>query len=236
MLMKKIKGILSDSEELGWVLEPEAKRLFSLAGLDVPKFMWTNEVGEAVRFAREVGYPVVAKVVSPHILHKSDVGGVITGINGDDKLTESFSRLSRLKGFAGVLVEEMLSGIELIVGAKIDYQFGPVILLGMGGTGVEIYRDATLRMAPLTPRDVESMVEGLKAHQLLEGYRGSEPINLKELTRMVTTLSDLVMELEGLIESIDLNPVLCSSARSVVADARIMLKVKKTPKVLGSTD
>jgi succinyl-CoA synthetase beta subunit len=236
MLMKKIRGILSDSRELGWVLEPEAKRLFSLAGLDVPKFMWTREVGEAVRFAREVGYPVVAKVVSPRILHKSDAGGVVTGIDGDDKLTETFGRLSRLKGFAGVLVEEMLSGIELIVGAKIDYQFGPVILLGIGGTGVEIYRDTTLRMAPLKEKDIDSMLKDLKAHQLLEGYRGSEPVNLAKLNGMVVAFSSLVMELEGFIESIDLNPVLCSSKRCVVADARIMLKQEKTPKVAGTTD
>ena len=224
MLTDEIKDILSASRELGWVLEPEAKRLFSLAGLDVPKFMWATEIEEAVRFAQEIGYPVVAKVVSPRVLHKSDVGGVVVGIGSDEKLSESFGRFSRLEGFAGMLVEEMVSGVELIVGAKVDYQFGPVILLGMGGIGVEIYRDTTLRMAPLKEKDVESMLRDLKAHQLLEGYRGSEPVNLAKLKGMVVTFSDLAMELEGFIQSIDLNPVLCSSKRCVVADARIMLK------------
>jgi acyl-CoA synthetase (NDP forming) len=123
-----------------------------------------------------------------------------------------------------VLVEEMISGVELMVGAKIDYQFGPIILLGMGGTGVEIYRDIALRMAPLRPGDVESMIRGLKARPLLEGYRGSEPISLSELTRLVVTFSDLVMDLEDFIESIDLNPVMCSSTKCIVADARIMLR------------
>ncbi|HUT72672.1 MAG TPA: acetate--CoA ligase family protein [Desulfatiglandales bacterium] len=227
MLTDEIKDILSASCELGWVLEPEAKRLFSLAGLDVPKFMWATEIEEAVRFAQEIGYPVVAKVVSPRVLHKSDVGGVVVGIGSDEKLSESFGRFSRLEGFAGMLVEEMVSGVELIVGAKVDYQFGPVILLGMGGIGVEIYRDTTLRMAPLKEKDVESMLRDLKAHQLLEGYRGSEPVNLTELKGMVVTFSALVMEIEGSIESIDLNPVLCSSRRCVVADARIILKENK---------
>ncbi len=163
-------------------------------------------------------------MVSPRIVHKSDSDGVAVGIDTDGELTETFTRLSRIEGFAGVLVEEMISGLELIVGAKIDYQFGPVILLGIGGTGVEIYRDITMRMAPLRERDVESMVKGLKARPLLEGYRGSEPINLSELTRLLITFSELVMDLEESIESIDLNPVICSSTTCVVADARIMLK------------
>jgi hypothetical protein len=235
VLRTEINDILSASRELGWVLEPEAKRLCSLAGLTVPRFAWTNGEEDAVRFAHEIGYPVVAKVISPQVLHKSDVDGVVVDIDSDEKLREAFHRLSQITGFAGMLVEEMVSGIELIAGAKIDYQFGPVILLGIGGTGVEIYRDTSLRMAPLTQVDVESMVKGLKAHQLLEGYRGSEPANLTELTRMLMAFSDLVMGIEGLIESIDLNPVMCSSRRCVIADARIMLKVEKAPNVPGIT-
>ena len=227
MLTEEIKDILLASRELGWVLEPEAKRLFSIAGLDVPKFTWATDLKEAVRSAQDIGYPVVAKVVSPRALHKSDVGGVAVGINSDEKLSETFARFSKFDGFTGMLVEEMVSGVELIVGAKIDYQFGPVILLGMGGIGVEIYRDTTLRMAPLKEKDVDSMLKDLKAHQLLEGYRGSEPVNLAKLKVMVAAFSDLVMELEGFIQSIDLNPVLCSSKRCVVADARIILKATK---------
>jgi acyl-CoA synthetase (NDP forming) len=223
-LKKGISDILSASKDVGWVLEPQAKRLFSMAGLGVPRFTMSITVEEAVRFAHEIGYPIVAKVVSPRIVHKSDRDGVAVGIDSDGELTETFTRFSRMKGFVGVLVEEMMSGVELMVGAKIDYQFGPVILLGVGGTGVEIYRDIALRMAPLREKDVESMVKGLKASRLLEGYRGSEPINLSELTGLLLTFSDLVMDLEEFIESIDLNPVICTSTKCVVADARIMLK------------
>lgn len=224
MLRSEIKDILLASRKLGWVLEPEAKRLFSLAGLNIPKFTWATKLEEAIHFAREIGYPVVAKVVSSQVLHKSDVDGVVVGIENDAKLTEMYHEFSHFEGFAGVLVEELVSGVELIIGAKMDYQFGPVILLGIGGTGVEIYRDTSLRMAPLAQRDIDSMLKGLKAHQLLEGYRGSEPVNAGELSRMLIVFSKLVMEAEGLIESIDLNPVMCSSNRCVVADARIMLK------------
>ncbi len=224
MVKKGIRNILFASKDVGWVLEPQAKRLFSMAGLNVPRFTMSSTVEEAVRFAHKIGYPIVAKVVSPRIVHKSDCDGVAVGIDTDGELTKTFTRFSQIEGFVGVLVEEMMSGLELIVGAKIDYQFGPVILLGIGGTGVEIYRDITMRMAPLRERDVESMVKGLKASPLLEGYRGSEPINLSELTRLLITFSELVMDLEEFIESIDLNPVICSSTTCVVADARIMLK------------
>ncbi len=209
---------------MGWVLEPQAKQLFSMAGLDVPRFAWAKAEAEALRFAREIGYPVVAKVVSPRIVHKSESNGVAVGLGTDAELSDAFRRFSEVEDFAGVLVEEMISGVELMVGAKMDYQFGPIILLGIGGTGVEIYRDITLRMAPLRSSDVESMVKGLKAGRLLKGYRGSEPINMGELTKLLLTFSDLAIELEEFIESIDLNPVICSSAACVVADARIMLR------------
>ncbi len=226
MLTKEITAILSASRRQGWVLEPEAKRIFSLAGLDVPRFVWTTKVEEALRFAKEIGYPLVSKVVSPKILHKSDRNGVVVGIKGDKELAESFERFSQIESFAGILVEEMASGMEIIVGSKVDYQFGPVILLGMGGTGVEIYRDISLRMAPLSGVDIESMIHCLKAHRLLEGYRGSKPVHLSKLTELLITLSGLAMELEKLVESIDLNPVICSSTRCVIADARIILKVE----------
>ena len=224
MLKKEFKAIIMASKEFGWVLEPEAKRLLSLSGIDVPKFLWAKSSEEAAQFAKKNGYPVVAKLVSPKALHKSDVHGVVVGIDSDKNLEETFHRFSSFEGFAGMLVEEMVSGTELIVGAKVDYQFGPVILLGMGGTAVEIYKDTTLRMAPLKEVDVESMLKGLKAHELLKGYRGSQPVNLKELTRTLMVFSSLVMDLEGYIESIDLNPVMCSSTRCVVADARIILE------------
>lgn len=224
MLRKDIADILKRSSGHGWIMEPEAKALLSIAGIDVPRFAWAKDLETALSFAGRVGYPVVAKIVSPDIVHKSDVGGVVPAVQDSGRLTEVFTTFSRMKGFAGMLVEEMLSGIELIVGAKIDYQFGPIILLGIGGTSVEIYRDTSLRMAPLRPPDVDSMIDGLKAHQLLEGYRGSQRVSKEAVRRMLLSFSDLVMDLEDAFESIDLNPVFCSATGCTVADARIMLK------------
>jgi len=223
MLSGEMLEILQASRKAGWVVEPQAKRLLSLRGLAVPRFKTATKEEDAVRWAREIGYPVVAKAVSPKIVHKSEHGAVVVGIRGDEEIRSAFQRLRALPGFDRLLVEEMVSGLELIVGAKMDYQFGPVILLGMGGTGVEIYKDATLRMAPLKEGDVASMIKGLKAHALLEGYRGAEPVNLPDLTRLLLTFSELAMDLQEDVESIDLNPVKCSADRCVVADARIML-------------
>ena len=224
MLEVETHAILQTSKAAGWVMEPEAKRILALAGIDVPKFKCAVGFDEALEFAGEIGYPVVAKIVSPKWIHKSDGGGVVLGIEDGPTLKAVVNRFRSFEGFSGVLIEEKLKGMELIIGAKIDYQFGPVILLGIGGIDVEIYRDTALRMAPIGEADVESMIKSLKAHPLLMGHRGSNPVNPGELTRLMVTFSDLVMSLEGEIESIDLNPVICSSDRCVVADARIILK------------
>lgn len=224
MLTKEMEEILSASREIGWVLEPQAKRIFSLGGLDVPRFAWAVTLDEALRFAKEIHYPVVGKIVSPLVVHKSDQNGVEVGIDNDHQLKETFDRFSRIEGFRGMLVEEMVSGVELIVGAKMDLQFGPVVLFGMGGKWVEIYRDVVLRMAPLRQQDIDSMMKCLRARPLLEGYRGTTPINKNELSKLLMTFSSLVMDLEKVIESIDLNPVLCSPTKCVIADARIMLR------------
>ncbi len=224
MLTEEMREILSEAKRAGWVLEPQAKHLLSLAGLEVPQNFFAATVAEAIRFAKKIGYPLVGKVVSPKVIHKSEKNGVELGIDSDRRLRETFHRFSKIEGFAGMLVEEMVSGIELIVGAKDDYQFGPVVLFGIGGVWVEIYRDVVLRMAPLTQRDIDSMLRCLRARPLLEGYRGSGPINLEKLNKLLITFSELVMDLESQMESIDLNPVICSSERCIVSDARIMLK------------
>ena len=222
MLSKEVKGILTASQSQGWVMEPDAKRLLKSAGLSVSRFVWAKRIDEALRAGEEIGYPVVVKIVSPKIVHKSDVGGVVIGIDNENALRNTFEHMSRMEGFSGILIEETLSGIELIVGAKDDFQFGPVILVGIGGTGVEVYQDTSIRMAPLLPRDVVSMIGGLKAHRLIEGYRGSAPVSIEKLTALLLAFSDLVMKLEGGFQSIDLNPVICSASDCIVADARII--------------
>ena len=197
--------------------------MLNAAGIQVPQFHWAQTLEDAKEKAADIGYPTVAKVVSPQVIHKSDVGGVIVGISNEQELTAAYQHFSRMEAFSGMLIEETVSGFELIIGAKNDFQFGPVILLGIGGTGVEIYEDTTLRMAPLKPNDVVSMINSLKGQPLLKGFRGSTPLNIAELTQLMLAFSELVMSIADHIESIDLNPVMCNAEQCIVADARIML-------------
>jgi len=222
MLNNRIKTVLEASRARGWVTEPDAKHLLSAAGLTVPRFTTVTEPG-GIESAAGIGFPLAAKIVSGRILHKSDHGGVKTGITTKNELAAAFERFKRLEGFEAMLVEEMVSGLELIIGAKIDEQFGPVVLLGIGGTGVEIYQDVSLRMAPVGPDDVASMIQGLRAGRLLSGYRGGVTVDAEELTRTMICFSEFVMASAEMIVSIDLNPVMCSAEKCVVADARILL-------------
>ncbi|MGD9278318.1 MAG: acetate--CoA ligase family protein [Desulfobacterales bacterium] len=223
MLNTQIKTVLDASRTRGWVSEPDAKGLLAASGLTVPRFTLVTDPGRIQSAAQSIGFPLAAKVVSSQILHKSDYGGVKTGISTMEELTAVFEWFGRLDGFEAMLVEEMVPGLEMIIGAKIDDQFGPVVMLGMGGTGVEIYQDISFRMAPVNPEDVPSMITCLKGGRLLSGYRGGVVVNRDELTRTLICFSEFVMAAAEMIESIDLNPVMCSAERCVVADARIIL-------------
>jgi acetate---CoA ligase (ADP-forming) subunit beta len=234
VLKKEIRLILERSKSYGWVLEPDAKRILSVSGITVPKFELAQSLSEAKAAAQTIGYPVVAKLVSPAVVHKSEANGVAVGVNSDNTLKSIFNRFEKHEAFAGMLVEEMVAGsVELIVGGKIDAQFGPVVLLGIGGTSVEIYKDTALRMAPIKKTDVESMINSLTAGQLLRGYRGKTAIDMKALTGLIIAFSGLLMKLSPQVTSIDLNPVICSPRRCFVADARIMLSEEHTGKAIG---
>lgn len=226
---EKILEIMDNYRGSGWVLEPDAKRILELAGIDVARFSWASTAQRAIEFAEKIGYPVVAKVVSPRVMHKTEVGGVVTGIKNAEMLEEAFHKLSRIEGFHGIIVDETLTGVELIVGARNDNQFGPIILLGVGGVGVELYRDVSIRMVPVNPQDVDLMIRSLRARNLVEGFRGAEPVNRELLVELVVRFSDLVSVIAGEIESVDLNPVMCSSQRVAVADARIVLNPPSGP-------
>jgi hypothetical protein len=221
---KDIKKILDNSKASGWVLEPDAKKIMEIMGLDVPGFVLTNSLESARDFMKKQNQPVVAKAVSKKILHKTEHNAVSLGISSSDYLEQEFNRLKKLDGCENILIEEMVKGIELIIGAKNDFQFGPVIVFGLGGTSVEIYNDTAIRMAPLTERDVVSMVESLKAKEIISGYRGQQGVNMEALTRLLIKFSNFIMEFETALQSIDFNPVICTKDKCVIADARIILE------------
>jgi hypothetical protein len=192
----------------------------------VPRFQTSSDREGALSAAETIGYPVAAKVVSLDVVHKTEVGGVAVGIADAAQLAGVYDRFAGLPGFQGVLVEEMVSGTEAIVGAKVDFQFGCVVLVGIGGTGVEVYGDTAIRMAPVEAGEAATMIGRLRGRRLLEGFRGAPPIDRESLQHLLVTFSRVAREIEAYIDSIDLNPVMCTPQGCWIADARIMLSAQ----------
>ncbi|MCP4021425.1 MAG: acetyl-CoA synthetase [Desulfobacteraceae bacterium] len=224
MLKKESVKLLEKQRNIGFLLEPEAKKLFKDHGMDIPGFVLADSLKTAKAFFKDTSSPLVAKAVSRKILHKTEYNAVVTGIKTPDVLESEFNRLKGLDGCESVLIEEMIKGVEIIIGAKNDYQFGPVVVLGIGGTSVEIYNDTAIRLAPLEQGDVVSMVESLVARDIIKGFRGKIGVNMEVLVSTITVFSQLITDMEPFFESIDLNPVICTKDRCVIADARVMLR------------
>lgn len=217
------QSLVRDALARGWMLEPQAKELLRSRGFEVPRGVVTDSVERAASFLAQHS-SVVLKAVSEKILHKTEFGAVVTHVRDQNTLETEMCRLLTLEGCASVLVEEMAGpGVEVFLGAKNDLQFGPVIILGLGGTAVEIYNDTAIRMAPVSEAEVDAMVESLKGKALFRGYRGGTQVNMAALRQMVAAFSRLAMALEPNLHSIDLNPVICTPERCVAVDARIML-------------
>lgn len=221
---QRVRAVLNASKTSGWVMEPHAKEVLRTYGLPTTRFFWAKSLEESLSGAREVGYPLVAKVVSPDILHKSDVGGVVVGVSDDRELEEVYQRMSGLRGFQGLLLDQMIQGIEMIVGAKEDPQFGTVVVVGIGGTSVEVYKDVSIRMAPVSFADAMDAIASIKGRKLLEGYRGRTPVNKEKLAELIACFSEMAFGMRDEVESIDLNPVLCDREKAMIADARFLLK------------
>ena len=225
---KRVIEIIESSKSRGWILEPDAKEILKLHGISVPESRWIKKISGIKESAAGLKFPLAVKVVSAQALHKSEAGGVALGIKNTADLEEIFNKMSSIPGFEGVLAEEMASGAELIFGAKDDPQFGTVVMAGIGGITVEVYRDVVFRLAPVTEKDALSAIESLKGIALLKGFRGTPPADLTKAAKLLSDFSVLAYEYRNYFESIDLNPVLCGSNSATAADARFILSGKQT--------
>jgi acyl-CoA synthetase (NDP forming) len=196
--------------------------LLEKSGFSLLPYLLAGSEDDAIRAARKIGYPVAMKIVSPDIEHKTDLGGVKVGIKSEEALRLAYNEIiqnCKGKKIDGVLVQKMArKGVELIIGGKKDPQFGHMIVLGLGGIYVEIFRDISARICPLVPQDVEEMIAELKVHPLLEGARGKKPINRKVLQELVLK-SCRFMQKED-IKEMDLNPVVFDENGCDIVDAR----------------
>ena len=231
--MNQTSKIINQAKKEGRkaLLETEAKTICMEYGIPVTKFKLALNEKEAAKYAGEIGYPVVLKIVSPDIIHKSDAGGVIVNLknpaevtNAYKKIMENVKKYNAKAKIVGVLVQEMApQSTEVIVGAIKDPQFGQTIMFGLGGIFVEILKDVNFRIAPITTEDAKEMITELKAYPLLKGYRNTPPADIDALLNILCNTSRLVMD-NPEIKELDLNPVMAYQKGAKTVDARIILE------------
>src|ERR671930_369259 len=223
------------------ITEESAKEILRHYSINIPSYAITTSADDAVTKAKEIGFPLVAKIVSAEILHKTDVKGVKVGVNSESEVREIFEdmygRLSKQFDVKGILIEKMVApGVtELIIGLQNDPQFGPIIMLGLGGIYTEIFRDVSFRVLPITKKDAEEMIEDLKGKQILKGFRGSEPVNINVLSNELVNIGNLGLDMASYYESIDFNPVIVYSNDYCVVDAKIILREKVDKQAISNS-
>ena len=197
------------------LLEEEGQEVLKAYGLPLPKSALAKNESEAVKIAKKIGYPVVMKIASPQIIHKSDAGGVKVNLTNDSEVKDAFKTIvknakkyNKKAEIKGVLIVEMVKGgKELIIGSKLEPGFGPVIMLGMGGIYVEVLKDVTFKLAPVTDKEADDMISSIKTQKLLQGVRGEKPSDIAKLSECIQRLSQLVSDFKE-IKELDMNPVL----------------------------
>ena len=222
--------ISAQKQQRQTLLEPEAKEICIAYGIPTPAFRVAHTPSEAMSLAEQVSFPVVLKVISEDILHKTEVGGVILSLNSEDQVKDAYEQLlSNVRGYKensridGVLVQHMAPrGVEVIVGGLRDNQFGPTVLFGLGGIFVEVLKDASFRVAPMTNLDTRQMIREIRSYPILEGVRGQPPSDEGAITDIIQATSRMLLE-NPKIQQIDLNPVMVYGKGATVVDARIVL-------------
>lgn len=218
------------------LLEHEAKRVISAYGIDVIREIFCATKEESLKAAKEIGFPVALKIVSPQILHKTEAKGVRLNIASEESLSQAYDEIMHAArtrfpqaDIRGVLIQEMADGIEVIFGAVRDQQFGPMLMFGLGGIFVEVFKDVSYRICPLEFSDARLMIQEIKGYSILQGARGKQGVNVPLIESTIMRLSNFLEDFPEIVE-MDLNPTLVSKERAVVADARMILRPGKSEK------
>lgn len=221
----------TQTAEVTLLNEVEAKEMLQKAGIPVVETRLATSKKEAISISKEMGFPVAMKIISQDIVHKSDVGGVKLGLDNPSQVNKSYTSLiSSIRqkmpqaAIGGVSIQKMTPpGLELIIGMTEDPQFGPVIMFGLGGILVEVLKDVSFRLVPLTKMDAAEMVREIKGYPLLLGFRGQQPVDIDHLQDLLVKISDFI-ESNPKIKELDLNPLIASQNGIVAVDARIVLR------------
>lgn len=207
--------------------ESECKKIMNKYRIPTTKEFLAKKPEEAVKFAKKIGYPVVLKVDSEGIIHKTETRTVVANIRNDKDVLEAFEKIiknaKRHKSNAkinGVIVQEHVEGHETIIGGKIDPQFGPVILFGAGGIFTEVLRDTSIRICPIEREDAEEMINDIKYSKILKGYRGEPPVKMNEIINILLKVSKIMMKEN--VKEMDINPLIVSHKEAKAVDVRII--------------
>ena len=211
--------------------EFESKKVLKEAGIPVVATKLAKTQKEAVSLSRKIGFPVALKISSPDVIHKSDSGGVKLSLKNVSEVKTAYNEIIKTVTHKypdvfihGLSVQKMVRpGTEVIVGTSKDPQFGPVIMFGLGGIFVEVLKDVSFRIIPVSQRDAQEMIQEIKGYSLLQGYRGKEPANIPALVDMILKVSKFVDE-NPMIKELDLNPIFAYADSAVAVDARIILE------------
>ncbi|CAO0822027.1 acetate---CoA ligase (ADP-forming) [Desulfarculales bacterium] len=223
----RVERVLATADADGNLELPEALHLILAAGLPVAPFLVAGDAAEATEAARSLDFPVVLKAVGSHLSHKTDQGGVVLGLEDAASVeTAATDMMQRLKVNRLVVMRMISGGQEVIVGAKRDPSFGPLVLLGLGGVTAEVLKDVRLGLAPLADGDAGAMLDGLKGAALLKGFRGRPAVNRPALISVVTQVSNLISRLPQL-EELDINPLLVGPGGALAVDARVRVRPPK---------
>src|SRR5580700_9920930 len=233
-----VRKILDQAKAAGReaLTAPEARGVCEAYGITIPKEGVATSAEEAVKLAEKIGFPIVMKIVSPQILHKTEAGGVIVGVKSAEHAKEAYSTIIEnarkydpKADILGVQVQQMLSGgQEVIIGAVTDPAFGKLVAFGLGGILVEVLKDITFRLAPASGEDALSMLDGIAAAEILRGVRGAPPVDRAALATMIERVSTLVADFPEISE-LDLNPVFASERGATAADVRVVLNFNPAP-------
>ncbi len=188
-------------------------------GLKRPQSFFVNSKEEAISASNKIGYPVVLKISSRKHLHRTEVGGVVIGVRNEGEVESAFDKLKAIKDIDGVIIEKEIKGFEFIVGVKKDPVFGNVVMLGTGGTMVELFKDVTFRVLPIKKNDAKEMLTEIKGKELLDGFRGTQKIDKKNLVNLLTKVSDLTMNEN--FKEIEFNPVIVNNKEAFICDVKI---------------
>ena len=221
---------VAQNEDRNFLYEHEAKELCSHYGMPITAIKIATTEEEAVKYSEEIGYPIVLKIVSPQVLHKSDAGGVLININNADEVRAGYNKiLENVKEhvptavITGILVQEMApNGTEIIVGSTKDPTFGNTIMFGLGGIFVEVLKDVSFRIVPIQKRDADEMIKEIKAYKIVEGVRGQPPSDHETMVKILMATSKMLEECPEIME-LDMNPILVYEKGARVVDARVIL-------------